>query len=147
PGAIGGALRLAIGPALGLLVWFSFQMSAGLEVGYRAHGGLIALYPSHLGSIARNMLYFLNAGTLWLSWTVPLLFLVLFARRWRVLLPASALALGLMSFLFYDYLHDQDDPGVRIGWTLPRVSQPALSALILGAGLAAFTRREESEVT
>jgi hypothetical protein len=146
-GAVAGASRLAIGPALGLAVWFSYQKSAGLHVGYRPHGELLRLYPSHWGSIARNMLYFLNAGTLWLSWAVPLLFLVWFARRWRLVLPALALALGLMGFLVFDYLHDNDDPAVRIGWTLPRASQPALSALVLGAGLAAFTRRKESEVS
>jgi hypothetical protein len=146
-GAFAGALKLAIGPALGLAVWFSYQKSAGLSVGYRPHGELLRLYPIHSGSIARSMLYYLNAGTLWLSWAVPILFLIWFARHWRLVLPALALALGLIGFLAFDYLHDKDDPAVRIGWTLPRASQSALSALVLAAGLAAFTRREESEVS
>jgi hypothetical protein len=145
--AISGALRLTIGPALGLVVWFSYQTSAGLQVGYRPHGELLRLYPSHWSSIAKNMLYFLNAGTLWLSWTVPLLFLAWFVNRWRLVLPALALALGLMGFLVFDYLHDKDDPAVRIGWTLPRASQPALSALVLGAGVAVFARSKESAVS
>ena len=54
------------------------------------------------------------------------------------LLPAITLAAGLLAFLVFDYLHDRENPALRIVWTAPRVSQPALSALILAAGLAAF---------
>jgi hypothetical protein len=82
------------------------------------------------------MLYSLDAGTLWLSWAVPAVALVVFAKRWKSVLPALALAAGVLGFMAFDYLHDTDDPATRISWTLPRVSQPALSAVILAAGLA-----------
>ena len=57
----------------------------------------------------------------------------------------ARMAAGILAFLAFDYLHDAADPWERIGWTLPRVSQPALSALILGAALAMFagSRRVE----
>ena len=50
---------------------------------------------------------------------------------------------GILLFLVYDYLHDSDLPRIRIEWTLPRVSQPALSALILAAGLVSLRREEK----
>jgi hypothetical protein len=52
------------------------------------------------------------------------------------------LAAGLLLFLTFDYLHDKDDPTERIGWTAPRVTQPALSAVILAAGMLSL--RESS---
>ena len=57
--------------------------------------------------------------------------------------PALGLTAGILFFLVYDYLHDSDLPRIRIEWTLPRVSQPALSALILAAGLGSLGREEK----
>jgi len=153
PRAFAGSLRLLAGPALGFGVWFGYMRFAGLPVGYHLHGEPGRLYLEHAGPIARNMLYFLNAGTVWLSWVIPLLFLFAFAKRWKIFLPALTLAVGLFCFLPSDYLHFED-PVPVIGWTLPRISQPALSALILGAGVASFhvlerdeTRRDSSPTT
>jgi hypothetical protein len=47
----------------------------------------------------------------------------------------------LMAFLIFDYLHDKDDPTLRIEWTSPRVMQPALSAVILAAGVLSLSQR------
>ena len=83
----------------------------------------------------------LSAGTAGLSWLIPLALLAASARRIRAsLVPALALGAGLLLFFFFDYLQDPTDPAIRIGWTLPRVSQPALSALILAAGIAGAAR-------
>jgi len=78
----------------------------------------------------------LEAGTYGVSWILPLVLLIAARPRVRSLLPAFALGAGLMAFLVFDYLHDREDPAIRIQWTAPRVSQPALSALILASGLA-----------
>jgi hypothetical protein len=145
PRALADALRLLAGPALGLAVWFGYQRSVGLPVGYQPHGQLLRLYPEHTRLIVQEMLHSLNAGTVWISWIVPLLFLVAFAKRWKTFLPALTLAVGLLCFLIFDYLHDPEDPTVRISWTLPRVCQPALSALILGAGVASFRNGERGD--
>jgi len=51
-----------------------------------------------------------------------------------------AAAAGILAFLAFDYLHDRDDPSERIGWTAPRVTQSALSAVILAAGVLSLTK-------
>ncbi|MBC8646539.1 MAG: hypothetical protein H7X85_05210, partial [Thermoanaerobaculia bacterium] len=130
----------------GVSAWFGFQLLSGLPVGYRGHGRLLDLHPEHLASIGREMFRNLGAGTYGIAWGVPALLLIVFWRRAGPALPALAMAAGILAFLAFDYLHDAADPWERIGWTLPRVSQPALSALILGAGLATFagSRRVKS---
>jgi hypothetical protein len=147
PRALLRAGQLAAVPAVAVSCWFVFQRLAGLPVGYRGHGRFLELHMEHLGSVAREMLRNLDAGTFWLSWGVPALLLLLFGRRAGRALPALAMAAGILLFLGFDYLHDADDPWERIGWTFPRVSQPALSALILGAAAAMFggPRRRETD--
>ncbi|HEY4230285.1 MAG TPA: hypothetical protein VGO79_08930 [Thermoanaerobaculia bacterium] len=77
-----------------------------------------------------------DAGTMGLSWLVPLALLLVSRARIRPLLPALTLTSGILAFLVFDYLHDDRSPSQRIRWTAPRVSQPGLSALILAAGVA-----------
>jgi hypothetical protein len=140
PAVFRRALPLIVFPALALGSWFAFQWISGLPVGYRGHGPFFAITFAHLGSIAREFLRYLNAGTFGLSWILPLAFLAA-SRRFRPALPGLALAAGLLGFLAFDYLHDVSDPAERIGWTLPRVSQPALSLTILAAGIVFFSGR------
>ena len=134
------ALPLALAPAAALSVWFAFQALSGLEPGYRPHGSLWVLYPEHLPAIGRAFLRHLQAGTFGLSWILPLGLLLLRGGRLRAALPAFTLAAGLLLFFAFDYLHDASDPSIRIHWTLPRVSQPCLSAAILAAGIVTGSR-------
>jgi hypothetical protein len=106
---------------------------------------LLGFHFQYLTPVLTGMARHLDAGTAWLSWLLPLAFLVASARRIRAeLLPALSLVAGLLLFLVFDYVHDRNDPSVRIGWTLPRVSQPGLSALILAAGVSVKQRRIQS---
>lgn len=93
-------------------------------------------FPFLLG-LLRN----LDAGSLWLPWVFPILFLAARRSDWRAAAPALVLAIGLLSLLVFDYLHDRQDPTERIGWTSPRVAQPALSAALLGAGILSMRGR------
>ena len=131
-------LRLALPPAAAVSAWFLFQSHFGLRPGFRGHGGLFALSFDHVGTILARLPVALEAGTRWMSWAIPLLLLVAARPAAARLLPALALSIGLPAFLVYDYLHDRVSPATRIAWTAPRVSQPALSALILAAGLASL---------
>ena len=142
PGVLRQALPLIVLPALALLSWFAFQGLSGLPVGYRAHGSFLAITFAFVGSLATEFPRQLNADTFWLSWLLPLAFLAV-SRRFRSALPGLLPAAGLLAFFAFDFLHDFQDPAVRIGWTLPRVSQPALSLTILAAGVAWFGRARQ----
>jgi hypothetical protein len=132
---------LTVWPAIGVGLWFLYQGSRSLPVGYRSHGRLLELFPRNLPKILDAMLRNLDGGSLWLPWLVAL-FWIIARRRWaRSSAPALLLAAGLLAFLVFDYLHDPLDPSERIGWTAPRVSQPALSAAVLAAGVFSASRR------
>ena len=135
------AAPLACVPAAALGTWFLYQWSQSLPVGYRAHGSLLVLQTRHLIQVLASMVSFLDAGSLWIPWVFGFSFLIPAARQWRRIAPALALTTGILVFLVFDYLHDAEVPRTRIEWTLPRVSQPALSAWILAAGLLALEDR------
>ena len=141
PRVVRRLLPLAAAPLACTAVWFAFQATHGLPVGYRTHGGLSEVHFRYVDSALTEFGRHLGAGTAGLSWIIPVALLVASARRLRPnLVPAVSLATGLLLFFFFDYLRDPTDPAIRIGWTLPRVSQPALSAVILAAGLAVGNR-------
>lgn len=143
------SLALVAWPAVCVGLWFFYQASHSLSVGYRAHGEPLRLFPRHLGQILPGMLRNLDAGSLWLPWLFAILWLAARRLAWRAVAPALVLAIGLLAFLLFDYMHDTGDPTERIGWTAPRVAQPALSAALLAAGAASARRerRMESAVT
>ncbi len=133
------AAILVSGPAIALGLWFGYQFGSGMRVGYRPHGELSQLHWDHLAAILRAFPENFAAGTFGLSWVIPLTILVVMLppdrRRIASLLPLLLPVVALVLFFVFDYLHDAGDATERIGWTLPRISQPALSMLILVAGL------------
>ena len=143
------SLALAGWPVAAAGVWFFYQTSIGMPAGYRSHGELLRLYPDNLPRILQALVDSLNGGSFWLPWALAVVLLVRHASAWRRAAPALALACGLLLFFVFDYLHDKDDPAERIGWTAPRVTQSALSAAILAAGVlslgAARPREQEGE--
>ncbi len=132
------AVRLLAPAALGVASWFFFQWREGLFVGYRSHGALFGLRTDFLSTILATELDQLAAGTRWLAWAIPIGLLLAARPAVGRLLPAVFLTIGLFGFLVFDYMHDQTDPRERISWTTPRVTQPALSACILAAGVASL---------
>jgi hypothetical protein len=140
PDLLRRSLRLVVPPAAALGAWFLFQSRFGLRPGFRGHGGLLDLHFDHAAAILVRLLAALDAGTRWLSWALPLVLLIAWGAPRAIvrIVPALALTAGILAFLVFDYLHDRENPAVRISWTAPRVSQPALSALILAAGLASL---------
>jgi hypothetical protein len=132
------SLPLLAPPVLVVGAWFLFQWRMGLQVGYRSHGRLLAVSTEFLATILAWIPRELGAGTYWLSWAIPIAFLVAARPVVSRLFPALFLVGGLFGFLVFDYMHDATDPRERIGWTAPRVSQPALSACILAAGIASL---------
>jgi hypothetical protein len=141
------SLALVAWPVASVSVWFVYQSSRSMPAGYRPHGEFLSLYTDNLAVILKEMVASLNAGSLWLPWLIVFFFLARSRSAWRAAAPALTLAFGLMLFFVFDYLHDKDNPAERIRWTAPRVTQPALSAAILGAGVlsAGSGRRRRAE--
>ena len=127
------------GPVTAVALWFGYQLARGMAVGYRPHGELARLHWENLATVLRAFPGNLVAGTFGLSWMIPLTIIVVMLpsdrRRIAALLPLLAPIVALVLFFVFDYLHDPGNASERIGWTLPRISQPALSMLILSAGL------------
>jgi len=143
-------VALAAPGVAALGAWFFFQWRERLPVGYRPHGPLLGFRLDYLSTIVPAGVRNLQGGTYGLAWAVPLVLIAAARPSIRRALPALALVVGLLGFLVFDYMHDAQDPGLRISWTAPRVSQPALSACILAAGLASFEaarRRDAAAVT
>lgn len=138
PRALARAARLAMAPAGAVSCWFLFQYRFGLRPGFRSHGDFLAVRTEFLAQIAKAFPIALDAGTFALPWIFVVLVLLLSRPRLSTLQPALALVAGIARFLVFDYTHDVEDPTVRIGWTAPRVTQPALSVGILAAALASF---------
>jgi len=139
------SLALVAWPGVCVGLWFSYQASRSLAVGYRPHGQLFGLFPQHLGRILPAVLQNLNAGSLWLPWLFAILWLAARLPAWRDAAPALVLSVGLLAFLVFDYMHDTGDPTERIGWTAPRVTQPALSAAVLAAAATSSRRKRKVE--
>jgi hypothetical protein len=136
--------RLAFAPAAAALAWLLVRLALGLPLSDPIREPALAVSFAHLGAILAAAPASLAAGTRGLAWLAPAALLLLLGRR-RLpdLLPALALCGGLLAFLAVYYLHAVGDPTRLIGWTLPRVSIPALSALILAAGVASSVDHAE----
>jgi hypothetical protein len=133
------AARVAAAPAAAWALWLGVRMHAGLPLLDPIRERALAVSFEFVGTILRVGARVLHGGVLGLAWLVPLLLLAVACRRRRVdagLLPALTLVVGLIVFLVLYYLHARGNPVDLITWTAPRVTLPALSALILAAGVA-----------
>jgi hypothetical protein len=130
------ALPLLGGAVVGFSTWLAARLTLGLPLTDPIRERALAVSFEHLGTIVASMPGHLGAGTRGLAWLIPLALLLAVPRkRLLELLPALTLAGGLLAFLVVYYLHAEGDPSRLISWTAPRVTLPALSALILAAGL------------
>lgn len=138
PAARRAAILLSV-PALAVALRFGHQLANGGNVGNRPDGELARLHWDHVATLLGAFPENLAAGTFGLSWLIPLAIVVAMLpvqrRRIAALLPLLVPVAALILFFAFDYLHGAGNLAGQIGWTLPRSSQPALSMLILVAGL------------
>lgn len=138
PAARRTAILLSV-PALAVALRFGHQLASGGSVGLRQHGELTRLHWDHVATLLGAFPENLAAGTFGLSWLIPLAIIVAMLpvqrRRIASLLPLLVPVAALALFFVFDYLSGTGNLAGQIGWTLPRSSQPALSMLILVAGL------------
>jgi hypothetical protein len=101
----------------------------------------------HIGLILRICLRLLTPTVVAVGWLVPLVSILIIGRgSFARSLPGVVTASGILVFSVVYYLHAAGDPRELVVWTFPRLIQPALSAWILGLGVAAFSVIGESEV-
>jgi hypothetical protein len=134
------AIRAAVygAPALGVwLLWMIVRVTHGLPVSDPIREPLLHMSLAKAGTIVPVFARYLQAGSWGIAWLVPLVIVVVRGRAdWRRVLPALMLSCGLLAFAFVYYLHVGRGVVQMIVWTLPRLSQPALSCWILAVAMA-----------
>ena len=138
------AAILAASSAAGASVWFAFQKRFGMHVGYDRVTLTHTFHWSNLPTIFREAPKSLAAGCWGLSWLIPLAIIIYIAwkmpRRLKDAIPLLVPVPLLFVFFVYLYLQYESSLAMKMWWILPRLSQPALSLLILAAAFAAGDR-------
>jgi hypothetical protein len=143
------AAVLAASSAAGASVWFAFQKRFGLPVGYDRVTLTHTFHWDNLPTIFREAPKSLAAGCWGLAWLIPLAIIIYIAvKRPRQLVDAIPLLVPiplLFAFFVYLYLQYESSLAMKMWWILPRLSQPALSLMILGAAFASGDRMPRHE--
>jgi hypothetical protein len=143
------AAILAASSAAGASVWFAFQKRFGMHVGYDRVTLTHTFHWSNLPTIFREAPKSLAAGCWGLSWLIPIAILIYIAfkmpRRLNDAIPLLVPVPLLFAFFVYLYLQYESSLAMKMWWILPRLSQPALSLLILAAAFAAGDRMRRHE--
>jgi hypothetical protein len=142
--AIRRAAILAASSAAGASVWFAFQKRFVMHVGYDRVTLTHTFHWGNLPTIVREAPKSLAAGCWGLSWLIPLAILIYIAwkmpARLKDAIPLLVPVPLLFAFFVYLYLQYESSLAMKMWWILPRLSQPALSLLILAAAFAAGDR-------
>jgi hypothetical protein len=143
------AAILAASSAAGASVWFAFQKRFGMHVGYDRVTLTHTFHWDNLPTIFREAPKSLAAGCWGLSWLIPLAIIIYIAwkmpRRLKDAVPLLVPVPLLFVFFVYLYLQYESSLAMKMWWILPRLSQPALSLLILAAAFAAGDRMRRHE--
>jgi hypothetical protein len=143
------AAILAASSAAGVSVWFAFQKRFGMHVGYDRVTLTHSFHWSNLPTIFREAPKSLAAGCWGLSWLIPIAILIYIAfkmpRRLKDAIPLLVPIPLLFAFFIYLYLQFESSLAMKMWWILPRLSQPALSLLILAAAFSAGDRMRRHE--
>jgi len=138
------AAILAASSAAGASVWFAFQKRFGMHVGYDRVTLTHTFHWGNLPTIFREAPKSLAAGCWGLSWLIPLAIIIYIAwkmpQRLKDAIPLLVPVPLLFAFFVYLYLQYESSLAMKMWWILPRLSQPALSLLVLAAAFAAGDR-------
>jgi hypothetical protein len=138
------AAILAASSAAGASVWFAFQKRFGMHVGYDRVTLTHTMHWANLPTIFREAPKSLAAGCWGLAWLIPLAIIIyIAAKRPRRLIESIPLLVPiplLFAFFIYLYLQYESSLAMKMWWILPRLSQPALSLMILAAAFASSDR-------
>ncbi len=138
---------LVFPPLAAGLLWWGYLRQFGIPSAYSAKGRLTEIHWTKLREIVPPLLESLNAGSAWLAWILPLLLILVAARRgcYGQALPGIFASAGLLVFFVFLYLHETTSQSIRISWEIPRISQPPLSLLIAIAAICSPPRTTRVE--
>lgn len=142
-----GFTPLAVPPLLAAGLWAVFLRRFSIGIAYGGRGGLFELHWGGVGRAMALVLENMSSGSLWFAWIIPLAVLAisLSRKKLRQSLPGFVALTGTFAFFLFVYSHHESgNVAHRISWEIPRISQPALSLLILMAALAAGRARESA---
>jgi hypothetical protein len=143
------AAILAASSVAGASIWFAFQKRFGMHAGYDRVTLTHTFHWSNLPTIFREAPKSLAAGCWGLSWLIPIAILIYIAfkmpERLKEAIPLLVPVPLLFVFFVYLYLQYESSLAMKMWWILPRLSQPALSLLILAAAFAAGDRMRRHE--
>jgi hypothetical protein len=143
------AAILAASSAAGAGLWFAFQKRFGLPLGYERVTLTHTFHWSNLPTIFREAPKSLAAGCWGLSWLIAIGIITYIAiKRPRRLIDTLPLLVPipiLFTFFIYLYLQYESALAMKMWWILPRISQPALSLLVLAAAFASGDRMRRHE--
>ena len=138
PQWIRSALPLLLWPGLTLGCWVLFELVYRIPLRDTSRESGLALHFDQIGTVFSSMIRHSSAGSLAIPWLIAFAGIVLPSRNAKSVLPGFALGIGLLVILMVHYLHVSYEPAILIQWTFPRISLPALSALILTSGVLSF---------
>jgi hypothetical protein len=137
---------IVVAPPLALGTWIAFQLRNDLVLSDPAREAIGEVSLGNLLPAVVESVRYLEAGSGWIAWVLAGVVIAFSWRGWRAVLPALAVAFGMLGFMLVYYLHYQGDSlGIWVSWTLPRVSLTALSAALLAAAVASGWRAADRE--
>jgi hypothetical protein len=140
PAALRQAALLIAPAAATAVLWVVVRTAHGIPLSDPIRETVFSINLDHVGVISRVCLRLLLSPVVAVGWSVPLVTaLVVGTKGLDRSLPGVVTTLGMLAFAGVYYLHAAGDPLQLIVWTFPRLIQPAMSAWILGLGVAAFS--------
>jgi hypothetical protein len=140
PKASRRAALLAAPAAATVVLWVVVRMANGIPLSDPIRETAFGISLDHVGVIARVCLRLLVSPVVAVGWSVPLVAALVVGGKGLVRsLPGVVTTLGMIAFAGAYYLHAAGNPLQLIVWTFPRLIQSAMSAWILGLGVAAFS--------
>lgn len=139
--------HLAAWPALAYAVWWLFQKAGGLTLSDPLRGNLADFSIARFPAVLMTMLSKMGTAAWGLPWIIPTVVLILVARHWRAAAGPVLSAAAMLGFFLFYYLLERRPLDMVMGWEVPRITQPALSLLILGAGAALYAATRERDVS
>lgn len=146
PGVVRQTVSLVTPAAAAAVLWVVVRIVHGIPLADPIRETVFHISFDHFGLMVRVCLRLLTPAVVAVGWLVPLVSVLIIGRdSLPRSLPGVVTAFGILVFSVFYYLHVAGNPLELIVWTFPRLIQPAVSAWILGLGVAAYSVIGESE--